>query len=156
MAPRLAAPRCALCVLVLPSPSVDPTARSDGFVSSAQQDRMMKTLAPAAPLVLAAGAQWRAQRSIQLALRPGLRSLFSQRMPVPIALDILLCGPKPTQPPQPGVAPNLAATLVVKYTRRCPDGPWSCCVTIAAFQVSALPFQGSPRTFFNSLITNLS
>ena len=67
-----------------------------------------------------------------------------------------VCGPKPTQPLQPGVAPCLATTVVVKYTRRCPDGPWSCCVTIVAFKFSALPFQGSPRTFFNSLITNLS
>ena len=67
-----------------------------------------------------------------------------------------VCGPKPTQPLQPGVAPCLATTLVVKYTRRCPDGPWSCCVTIVAFKFSALPFQGSPRTFFDSLITNLS
>ena len=66
------------------------------------------------------------------------------------------CGPKPTQPLQPGVAPCLATTLVVKYTRRCPDGPWSCCVTIVAFKFSALPLHGSPRTFFNSLITNLS
>ena len=33
-----------------------------------------------------------------------------------------VCGPKPTQPLQPGVAPCLATTLVVKYTRRCPDG----------------------------------
>ena len=62
-----------------------------------------------------------------------------------------MCGPKPTQPLQPGVAPCLATTLVVK----CPDGPWSCCVTIVAFKFSAL-LQGSPRTFFNSLITNLS
>ena len=66
-----------------------------------------------------------------------------------------VCGPKP-EPLQPGVAPCLATTLVVKYTRRCPDGPWSCCVTIVAFKFSALPFQGRPRTFFNSLITNLS
>ena len=62
-----------------------------------------------------------------------------------------VCGPKSTQPLQPSVAPCLATTLVVKYTRRCLDGPWSCCVTIVAFK-----FQGSPRTFFNSLITNLS
>ena len=67
-----------------------------------------------------------------------------------------VCGPKPTQPLQPGVASCLATNLVVKYTRRCPDGPWSCCVTIVAFKFSDLPFQGSPRTFFNSLIRNLS
>ena len=64
-------------------------------------------------------------------------------------------GPKPTQPLHPGVAPCLATTRVVEYTRRCPDGPWSCCVTIVAFKFSALPFQGSPRTF-NSPITNLT
>ena len=116
----------------------------------------MKTLAPAAPPVLAAEAQWRAQRLVRLRLRPGLHSLFRQPMPFPIALDILLCGPKPTQPLQPGVAPNLATTLVVKHTRQCPDEPWSCCFTIVAFKVSALPFQGSPRTFFNALVTNLS
>ena len=67
-----------------------------------------------------------------------------------------VCGPKPTQPLQPGVAPSLATTLVVKYTRRCPDGPWSCCVTNVAVKFSALPYQGSPRTFLKSLITNLS
>ena len=67
-----------------------------------------------------------------------------------------VCDPKPTQPLQPGVAPCLATTLVVKYTRRCPDGPRSYCVTIVAFKFSALPFQGSPLTFCNSLITNLS
>ena len=66
-----------------------------------------------------------------------------------------VCGPKPTQALHPGVAPCLATTRVVEYTRRCPDGPWSCCVTIVAFKFSALPFQGSPRTF-NSPITNLS
>ena len=66
-----------------------------------------------------------------------------------------VCGPKPTQPLQPGVAPSLATTLVVNYTRRCPDGSWSCCVTIVAFKFSALHFQGSPCTFLNSLITNL-
>ena len=59
-----------------------------------------------------------------------------------------VCGPKPTQPLQPGVAPCLATTLVVKYTHRCPDGPWSCCITIVAFKFFALPFQGSRRTFF--------
>ena len=58
IASRLAALPYALCVLVLPSPSVNPTARSEGFVSaSAQQDRTMKTLTPAAPEVLAAEAQ---------------------------------------------------------------------------------------------------
>ena len=67
-----------------------------------------------------------------------------------------VCGPKPTQPLQPSVAPCLATTWIVKYTHRWPDGPWSCCVTIVAFKFSALPFQGSPRTFFNSLFTNLS
>ena len=67
-----------------------------------------------------------------------------------------VCGPKPTPPLQPSDAPSLATTLVVKYTRRCPEGPWSCCVTIVAFKFSALPFQRNPRTFSNSLITNSS
>ena len=67
-----------------------------------------------------------------------------------------VCGPNTTQPLQPDVAPCLATTPVVNYTRRCPGRPWSCCVTIVAFKFSALPFQGSPRTFFNSLIANLS
>ena len=50
MASRLAALPCALCVLVLPSSSANPSVRSEGFVSaSAQQDQMMTTLAPAAP-----------------------------------------------------------------------------------------------------------
>ena len=75
MASRLAVLPCALCVLVLQTPSVNPTARSEGFVpASAQQDRMMKTVAPAVPQVLAAEAQWQAQRSV----RTCTRSLVSQ------------------------------------------------------------------------------
>ena len=135
-----------------------PTARSEGFVSaSAQQDRMMKTLAPDVPPVLVAEAQCRALRSVQLPLRLDLHSLSSASQCLfQSHWTGLLCGPKATQPLQPGVAPCLATTLVVKYTRRCPEGPWSCCVTIVAFKFSALPFQESPRTFFNSLVTNLS
>ena len=56
-----------------------------------------------------------------------------------------VCGPRPTQP---SVAPNFATTLVVKYARRCGGGPWSCYVTIVAFKVLAIPFQGSPRSHF--------
>ena len=58
-------------------------------------------------------------------------------------------------PLQLGVAPNFATTLVVKYARRCPEGRWSCFVTIGAFRLSAAPFQGSPRTFLNLRATNL-
>ena len=67
-----------------------------------------------------------------------------------------VCGPKPTQPLQPGVAPCLATTLVVKYTRLMSRWALVLLRHNRRFQVSALPFQGSPRTFFNSLITNLS
>ena len=62
-------------------------------------------------------------------------SLISQCVFQSHSAGFCVCGPKPTQPLQPGVAPCLAATLVVKYTRRCPDGPWSCCVTIVAFRL---------------------
>ena len=149
---RLAALLCAICILVLPTPSVDPSARSEGLVlASAQQDRMMKTLAPAVPPSAVAGSggrsNWRFDRICSLVGQ----CLFSNR-----TRHASVCGPNTTQPLQPDVAPCLATTPVVKYTRRCPGRPWSCCVTIVAFKFSALPFQGSPRTFFNSLITNLS
>ena len=90
LASRLAALRCVLCVLVVPSPSVNPSARSESFVlASAQQDRMMKTLAPAVPRVLILGTRWQAQLSVQVAFR---QDLLSRRpMPFPIALDRLLC-----------------------------------------------------------------
>ena len=53
LASRLAALLCVLCVLVVPNPSVNPSARSESFVlASARQDRMMKTLAPAVLPVL--------------------------------------------------------------------------------------------------------
>ena len=92
MASRLAALPCALCVLVLPAPSVNPTGRSEGFVSaSAQQDQMMKTLAPAVPPVLVAEARCRAVRSVRLPLRLDLHSLSREPMPFPIALNMLLC-----------------------------------------------------------------
>ena len=97
----------------------------------------MKTLAPAVPLMLILGTRWQAQLSVQLAFR---QDLLSRR---PIALDRLLC-----------VVPNrlshcsqalhhalLRPKSSIKYTRRCPDGPWSCCVTIVAFKFSALPFR---------------
>ena len=42
--------------------SVNPSARSESFVlASAQQVRMMKTLAPAVPPVLVLGTQWQAR-----------------------------------------------------------------------------------------------
>ena len=82
----------------------------------------MKTLAPAVPSVLILGTQWQVQWLVQLAFRQDLLS----RRPMPFpnrTRQVSVCGPKPTQPLQPGVAPRLATTLVVKYTRRCPDGP---------------------------------
>ena len=106
----------------------------------------------AVPPVLVPGTQWQAQWSVRLPLRLDLHSLSRHHR----TRQASVCGPTPTQPLQPDVVPCLTTTLVVKYTCRCPSGPWSCCVTIVAFKFSALPFQGSPRTFFNSLITNLS
>ena len=80
MASRLAALLVALCVLVLRTLLVNPTTRSEGFVSAlAQQDRMTKTLAPAVPPVQVAEAQWQAQRSVRLPLRLNLRSLSGQQ-----------------------------------------------------------------------------
>ena len=149
----MAALPCALGVLVFPTPSVNPTARSEGFVSaSAHQDRMAKTLAPAVPSVLVAedSVSGSAIGPTPAPTGPGLAfssaNAFSNR-----TRHASVCGPKPTQPLQPGVAPNIATTLVVKNTRGCPDGPWSSCVTIVAFKFSALPFQGSPLADLESL-----
>ena len=55
---RLAALLCVLCVLVVPTPWANPSARSEGFaLASAQRDQMMKTLAPAVPPVLVHGTR---------------------------------------------------------------------------------------------------
>ena len=62
LASRLAALLCVLCDLVLPTPSANLSAHSEGFVlASARQDLMMKTLAPAVPTVLIHGTWWQAQ-----------------------------------------------------------------------------------------------
>ena len=115
----------------------------------------MKTLAPAVPRVLILGTRWQAQLSVQVAFR---QDLLSRRpMPFPIALDRLLC-----------VVPNRHshcsqalhhALLRPKSSSTHVDvqmGLGPVASQSVAFKLSALPFQGSPRTFFNSLITNLS
>ena len=75
-------------------------------------------------------------------LRLELHSLSRQPMPFPIAPDTLVCAV-----PNRNRHCSQATTFVVKFTRRCPDEPWSCCVKIVAFKFSALPFQRHPRTF---------
>ena len=103
----------------------------------------MKTLAPAVPQVLILGTRWQPQLSVQVAFR---QDLLSRRpMPFPIALDRLLC-----------VVPNRHSHCSQALHHALLRPKSSCCVTAVAFKLSALPFQGSPRTFFNSLITNLS
>ena len=102
---------------------------------------MMRTLALAVPPMLILGTLWQAQWLVELAFRQVL----------------LLRRPVPSQSHSASFCVwSQTDTLVVKYTSRCPDGLWSCCVTIVAFKLSALPFQGSPHTFFYSLITKLS
>ena len=155
VASRLAALPCALCVLVLPTPSVNPTAPSEGFVSaSAQQDRMLKTLAPAVAPVLILGTRWQAQESGLLAFRQDLLS----RRPMPFSnrtRHASVCGPK-----------TGTATAARRCTKPWPR-PWSSSthvdvqmglgpVASQSLLSSSPPFQGSPRTFLNSLITNLS
>ena len=52
------APLRSLRFLVVPTPLVNPSARPEGFaLASAQQDRKMKTLAPAVPPVLILGTR---------------------------------------------------------------------------------------------------
>ena len=108
MATRSAAVSCALCVPVLPTPSVNPTARSEGLVpASAQQDQMMKTLAPAMPPVLAAEAQWQAQRSVHSRSDwTCARSLVSQCL-FQSHSTCFCVRPKLTQPLQPSVRTKL-------------------------------------------------
>ena len=37
----------------------------------------------------------------------------------------------------------------------CPEGPWSCCVTMGACRLSLVPFQGNPRILVSSEVTYL-
>ena len=69
---------------------------------------------------------------------------------------MLPCEIDPAQPLHPGVAPILITISIVRRTRRCPDEPWSWCVTIADFKFSATSIQGNFRAFSNSLIKNFS
>ena len=140
MASRLAALPCALCVFVLPTPSVNLTARSEGFVSaSAQQDRMMKTLVFAVQPVLVAEAQCRALRSVQFPLRLGLHSnAFSNRT------DILLCAvPNPHSHCSKALHQALPRSWSSSPHVHVQMGPWSCFVTIVAFKFSAPPLRKS-------------
>ena len=69
---RLAALPCALCVPVFPSPLANLAARSEGFgPASAEQDPMMKTLAPAVP------PGWLLRLSDRLSDRSDFRSKIS-------------------------------------------------------------------------------
>ena len=56
---------------------------------------------------------------------------------------------------QLGDAPYRATILLVKYVRLCPEGPWSCCVTMGACRLSVVPFQGNPRILVSSEVTYL-
>ena len=89
MTSPLAALPCALCVLALPSPSVNPTARSEGFVSAPAglDDDDAGSCCRCWLLRLGAGFN---DRSNSHSDRTCTRS-FVSRCLFPIALDILLC-----------------------------------------------------------------
>ena len=67
-------------------------------------------LAPAVLPGLAAVVQQRARQLVRLLLGELLYLPCRQQAPSPVLLD-------------PVVAPNLATTLLFRYTRRCPEGP---------------------------------
>ena len=78
---------------------------------------------------------------------------FCHRVLVPLWRCSVLCHHQ--QPVQLGDAPYRATILLVKFVRLCPEGPWSCCVTMGACRLSVVPFQGNPRILVSSEVTYL-
>ena len=120
---------------------------------------MVLVTIPAASPLLAVGAPRLFLQLIQLLLRQlsNSRSLSHQPMFFAVAPDMLPCEISIRQRPlHPGVAPILITISIVRCIRRCPDGSWSWCVSIADFKFSATSFQGNSRAFSNSLIKNFS
>ena len=96
---------------------------------------VMVTILAASPL-LAVGAPRSFLQLIQLLLRPFSNSRFFSRQPVffAIAPDMLPCEISIRHRRlHPGVAPILITISTVRRIRRCPDEPWSWCVSIADF-----------------------
>ena len=90
-------------------------------LASAQQGwKMVMMMVPAASPLLAVGAPRSFLQPNQFLLRPLSNSRFLSRQPVffAIAPDMLQC----EIPLHPGVAPILITILIVRRTRRCPDG----------------------------------
>ena len=120
---------CALCVLVLPTLLVSPSARSEGFVlASAQQDWMMKDAGSCcAAGAGSGGTQWQAQRSVRRPPPSGpalalliSRCLFQSHSTcfcVRSQTDTATAAMRCTMP---------CHDLGRQCTRRCPVGPWSC------------------------------